>query len=96
MSAADATPGRWTIRVDVTVEAPDEARAYGFLAESMELAEGQGLMDHVDDASLMTWAIQGLADHEPYWTSCGACGDLNIEIVEDSAPELCARCERDA
>lgn len=33
-----------------------------------------------------------MADDETMWTSCARCGRMNIEIVEDSAPELCDEC----
>ena len=28
-----------------------------------------------------------------YWTACERCGEFNIEIIDDMAPEMCDDCE---
>ena len=83
---------RFSLWVNITVEADSEDAAFDYVYEAMCLAEGQGLMDHRPE-TLMAWSVEGRSDSEPMWTSCEKCGKLNIEIVEDSAPEFCDVCE---
>ena len=82
---------RFTIAITMTIDADSEDQAFDYAYEAMCLAEGQGLMEHRSE-TVVAWHVIGLADDEPMFTSCGSCGELNIEIVDDSAPEFCDAC----
>lgn len=83
---------RYELWVNLTVEADSEDSAFDYAYEAMQLAEGQGLMDHRKE-ELLSWSIEGPGESEKMWTSCEKCGRLNIEIVEDMAPEFCDACD---
>ena len=83
---------RYELWVNMTVEADTEDAAFDYAFEAMHLAEGQGLMDHRAE-ELVAWSIEGPSESEKMWTSCGQCERLNIEIVEDMAPEFCDACD---
>jgi hypothetical protein len=76
--------------VNLKVEAESLDDAYDYAFEAMTLAEGQGLMDHRTE-TLKSWSIEG--PEETFWTTCGKCEQMNIEIIDDSAPEFCNACE---
>lgn len=83
---------RYDLWINITVEANSEDAAFDYAFEAMCLTEGQGLMDHRPEM-LMTWSIEGPSETETMWTSCNNCGYLNIEIIEDTAPEVCNACD---
>lgn len=83
---------RYELWVNMTIEADSEDSAFDYAFEAMQLAEGQGLMDHRPE-ELVAWSIEGPSKSEKMWTSCEKCGKLNIEIVENMAPEFCDACD---
>lgn len=88
--------GRYNLWINLTVDADSEDDAFDFAFEAMSLADGQGLMDHRTE-TLASWSVEGPGDSEKMWTTCGKCGLMNIEIVDDggggSAAEFCEKCD---
>jgi hypothetical protein len=82
---------RFELWVNLTIEAESEGEAFEYAFEAMCLAEGQGLMSHRPE-TVTSWSVEGPSDSESMWTTCGKCGKMTVEIIDESAPEFCQDC----